>query len=348
MNYPLITALLLTSACFGFERAQPGRVFDFPRDHGSHPEFRTEWWYLTGHLDSREGLRFGFQITFFRQASEDGQSHLHLAHAALLDAATGRFLHQERLNREGWDAFASTDKLDVSNGNWTLKMEDGSMTAKATIHSDVMLDLTLRPSKPLVVFGKDGVSRKGASEQAASHYLTFPRIAVDGSIRLGAKHHMVKGEAWMDHEFSSSQLDEGQVGWDWASIQLHDGTEVMVYRMRLADGSSDPNGTTLAWIDQSGSVRHIGSTSFKWMPGELWTSTKTNASYPIRPVIEAEGRTFRLIPLQAEQELRGEITGLAYWEGACDVQDSEGKVIGRAYLELAGYCGDLGQHLRGR
>ncbi len=344
----LFSLVLLSQVCAAFEQARPGRVFEFPRDHGSHPEFRTEWWYITGHLEAGEARRFGFQITFFRQASEDGQSHLHLAHTALLDAATGRFLHQERLHREGWDAYASTETLALRNGNWTLNMVGEAMSARATIHHDALLDLTLRPAKPLVFFGKNGVSSKGASEQAASHYLTFPRLAVEGTVSLGTEKLEVKGQAWMDHEFSSSQLDEGQVGWDWASIQLNDGTEVMVYRMRLADGSSDPNGTTLAWIDKAGTVRHIGSSSFQWTPGEKWTSPKSQASYPIRPVIEAEGRTFRLVPLQPEQEIHGEVTGLSYWEGACDVWDAEGRVIGRAFLELAGYSGDLGRHLRGR
>lgn len=344
----LLLVLLFATTCFGFEAAKPGRVFEFPRDHGSHPTFRTEWWYITGHLDSDKGRRFGFQLTFFRQASDKGDGHVYLAHTALLDAKSGRFLHQERLHREGWDASAATDKLDVRNGNWTLKMNGDAMAAKATIHRDALLDLTLTPSKPLVFFGKDGVSRKGASEQAASHYLTFPRIAVKGSVRIGSEDHVVTGQAWMDHEFSSSQLDEGQVGWDWASIQLNDGTEVMVYRMRRADGSSDPNGTTLAWIDQAGTVRHIGSDAFKWTPGELWKSPHTGAAYPIRPVIVAEGKTFRLMPLQDKQELHGEVTGLAYWEGACDVLDADGKVIGRAFLELAGYSGDLTQHLRGQ
>lgn len=344
----LLLVLFVVTTCFGFEQAKPGRVFEFPRDHGSHPTFRTEWWYITGHLDSDQGRRFGFQLTFFRQATEKEDGQVYLAHTALLDVKNGRFIHQERLHREGWDAFAATDRLDVRNGNWTLRMNGGTMSAKATVHNEALLDLTLTPAKPLVFFGRDGVSRKGASEQAASHYLTFPRITVKGSVRVGSEDHAVTGQAWMDHEISSSQLDEGQVGWDWASIQLNDGTEVMVYRMRRADGSSDPNGTTLAWIDKAGAVRHIGSGSFTWTPGEPWKSPYTGTRYPIRPAIEAEGRTFRLVPLQEDQELGGEVTGLAYWEGACDVQDAQGRVIGRAFLELAGYSGDLAQHLKGK
>jgi len=150
---------------------------NFPRDHGSHPEFRTEWWYITGHLDSTAGQRFGFQVTFFRQASKDKQQ-LYLAHCALLDVRRGRIaVHEERLNREGWDATSSTTTLDVRNGNWSLKGED-AMQLAATIHAEALLQLTLQPQKPLVFFGKDGVSRSGLSPgKAASRYLTFPRLA---------------------------------------------------------------------------------------------------------------------------------------------------------------------------
>ena len=338
--------LVMVVGCRAFEQARPGRQFVFPRDHGSHPEFRTEWWYITGHLDAADGRRFGFQVTFFRQASTAAGEPLYLAHAALLDAETVAFLHEERLNRAGWDAFASTEKLDVRNGNWTLRMDGEQLLVQATVHADVSLKLRLTPAKPLVVFGKDGVSKKGASDQAASHYLTFPRLLCAGEVNSGGVKREVKGTAWMDHEISSSQLDAGQVGWDWAAIQLHDGTDVMVYRMRREDGSSDPAGTTLAWIDAKGHVRHVDSTQFQWAVDERWTSPRSKVSYPIRPVITSEGKTFRLVPLREDQELSGGVTGIAYWEGACDVQDATGKVIGRAFLELAGYAGDLGKHLK--
>ena len=331
-----------------FAVPQPGRVFEFPRDHGSHPEFRTEWWYVTGHLNAEDGTRFGFQITFFRQASTVKGEQLFLAHCALLDANGGTFLHEERLNREGWDAAASTTRLDVRNGNWSFRMEDGELRLASTIRADAQLSLSLRPSKPLVVFGTDGVSRKGSSSNAASHYLTWPRIEVRGSIRVGGRDRQVKGLAWMDHEFSSSQLAAGQVGWDWASLQLNDGREVMVYRIRRADGTSDPAGTTLAWIDKAGSVRHIDATKFTWTATRTWKSPKTKAAYPIAARIEAEGQTFVLRPLHDAQELGGEVSGLPYWEGACDVLDSRGEVIGSAFLELAGYAGDLAGHLRGK
>lgn len=332
----------------GFALPQPGRVFQFPRDHGSHPEFRTEWWYVTGHLNAPNGQRFGFQVTFFRQAATAAGEPLFLAHCALLDVGGQKFLHEERLNREGWDAASSTTALDVRNGNWSLRMNGDQLELAATIRADAQLTLTLRPGKPLVVFGTEGVSRKGTSPAAASHYLTWPRLEASGRLRVAGQTHDVTGQAWMDHEFSSSQLDEGQVGWDWASLQLNDGTEVMVYRMRRADGSSDPAGTSLAWIDKQGGVRQIGAGDFRWTATRRWTSPRTKADYPIGARIEAEGRTFELRPLRGDQELGSEVSGLPYWEGACDVLDAHGQVIGRAFLELAGYAGNLASHLKAR
>ncbi len=346
MKTSWLLLLLITTLSAAYEPARPGRVFEFPKDHGSHPEFRTEWWYITGHLDGAGGQRFGFQATFFRQAVKQSDEPLFLAHSALLDAKTGRFLHEERLNRQGWDAHSEVGRLDLRNGNWALRMDGDILHLSSTVQANAALALTLKPMKPLVMFGKDGVSRKGKSETAASHYLTFPRLECSGTVRTAEGEQSVRGQAWMDHEISSSQLDEGQVGWDWAAIQLLDGTEVMVYRMRRTDGTSDPAGTTLAWIDNAGGVRHIDSTGFSWAVDRTWESPRTKARYPIAASIKAEGKTFRLVPVADDQELGGEITGLAYWEGACDVKDAAGTVIGRAFLELAGYAGDLGKSLR--
>jgi predicted secreted hydrolase len=339
----------------GFAIPQSGRAFTFPRDHGSHPDFRTEWWYITGHLQTEQNHRFGFQATFFRQAQRgaDGVvSQMYLSHTALLDVETGKFISDERLNREGWDAEASAEKLEVRNGSWTLHSTgENLMQLECAVHADAALSLALEATKPLVIFGENGVSRKGASASAASHYLTWPRLRVTGSVRLGAKDERVVGEAWMDHEFSSSQLDEKQVGWDWASVQFKDGTELMVYRLRLADGRSDAS-SSLTFIDKGGVQSHAMRDDFEWTSLDQWKSPRTLAKYPqhVRvawpvPVGDSK-RSIELRPVAEDQELHNELSGLPYWEGACDVFDEQGKLIGQAFLELAGYAGDLARHLR--
>lgn len=344
----------------GFAVPQPGTQFHFPRDHGSHPAFALEWWYVTGHLFETNGTHHGFQATFFRRAAPReaaersvgstafGRGQVFLAHMALLDGHTGRFLHQERLNRDGWDAFARTNDLDVANGNWSLVRSpaSGVFALRGSIRAEAGFDLTLAPRKPLVVFGTNGVSRKAAEPTAASHYLTFTRLAVDGELRAGERTVAVTGEAWMDHEFSSSQLGAGQVGWDWSCIQLRDGRELMTYRLRRADGSTDPS-STLAWIDHDGRVTHSGPTDFEWQTLTQWRSPATGATYPARTVLTTrdpatgERVTFTLEPLATDQELTGALGGIPYWEGACRVLDAQGREIGRAFMELTGYAGTM-------
>ena len=348
----------------GFSVPKPGRAFEFPRDHGSHPEFSIEWWYLTGHLLEPDGIRHGFQATFFRRAAPPGpvpdapattafgDRQLYLAHMALLDGGSGTFLHQERLNRDGWDAGASTNTLDLHNGNWSLRWKTASVGAaenslvmelRGGIRSEASFRLTLVPRKPLVIFGTNGVSRKAADPAASSHYLTFSRLDVSGELILSGRQRAVRGEVWMDHEFSSSQLGAGQVGWDWAGIQLADGRELMAYRMRRSDGTQDPF-STLAWIDRQGNVRHVGPSEFEWKSEGEWKSPASGAVYPARVRLttrDPESGTKVVLwiePLLAAQELTGAIGGIAYWEGACRVRDAEGREIGSAFLEMTGYA----------
>ncbi|GAB1487718.1 lipocalin-like domain-containing protein [Opitutaceae bacterium] len=330
----------------GFAVPQPGYAFSFPRDHGAHPDFRIEWWYLTGHLRARDNRRFGVQATFFRNAAPDKSGDLHLAHMALLDVATGTFLHQERLNRTGWDATASADGLDVRNGPWSLRMTDPTterMELRGGVRAEAAFTLNLVPSKPLVRFGENGLSRKGVDPTAASYYLTFSRIAATGSLTVGIETFEVTGELWMDHEISSSQLSGGQVGWDWISVHLDGGREVMLYRLRLRDGSADP-ASTLTWVDAQGKPQVA---LFSWTVESTWTSPRTGAVYPARIKVTttdpATGRRvdFTVEPLAASQELTGELGGVPYWEGACRVLDASGREIGSAFMELTGYAKDL-------
>lgn len=340
-----VSAVPLTTA-EGFAVPQPGKVFSFPRDHGSHPEFKIEWWYLTGHLHTDTGRRFGYQATFFRSAAPDRSGQIHLAHMALTDVAAKKFHHQERLNRDGWDAGAATTTLDVRNGPWSLRFTDEPaerMTLRGGIRAEVAFDFTLVPAKPLVIFGDNGVSRKGSAPTAASYYLTFPRLRTEGALTVGAETLRVTGDTWMDHEISSSQLDQNQVGWDWVSIHFNDGRDLMFYRLRLRDGSSDP-ASSLTWIDARGRKTR---SPFTWTVLDQWKSPSTGAVYPARVRLTATdpatGRTasFTLEPLMQNQELTGSLGGIPYWEGACRVLDAEDRETGSAYMELTGYAKDL-------
>ena len=347
---PLVTAE-------GFAVPQAGYRFQFPRDHGSHPEFKLEWWYITGHLFAEDGRRFGYQATFFRSAAPDKSGQLYLAHMALLDVRSGKFYHQERLNREGWDAGAATETLDVRNGPWTLRLverdggterEGGAETSPAAermelrggIRADASFSLTLAPEKPLVIFGENGVSRKGSEPTAASYYLTFPRLKNEGTLALGGETFRVSGQSWMDHEISSSQLGVGQVGWDWVSVQLADGREIMFYRLRLEDGGSDP-ASTLTWIAKDGTLT---KSDFGWEVLDTWTSVETGGVYPVKVRLTTtdpgSGRrvTLTLEPLAKAQEITGSLGGIPYWEGACRVLSEDGREVGRAFMELTGYA----------
>lgn len=368
--------ITLSNLCFaasldseGFRYAEPGYQFSFPRDHGSHPEFKIEWWYLTGHLWNEDrSRRFGYQATFFRRGvspesarkpatpSPFGSSQVYLAHMTLLDVQTKAFVYEERINRDGWDAGAERETLHVHNGNWSLRAapspdESDQMTLSGSVRADALFHLDLKASKPKVIFGKDGISRKGKDATAASHYITYPRLDTRGTLVFRGKSFQVQGQTWMDHEISSSQLDTGQVGWDWASVQLESGQEIMVYIMRREDGRIDPF-STLAWIDETGRVTHIGPDHFTWTKSDYWTSPHSKARYPIRSELQfkhpSNGTTIhlRLVPLALDQEIQGELGGIRYWEGACDVLDSNSNSIGSAYVELTGYDGKLRETLR--
>jgi len=351
----------------GFAVPQPGVSPEFPAAHGSHPDTKIEWWYLTGHLQSANGREFGVQATFFRQANpelppavrgteadpEFGSHHLLLAHMALLDVATGRFLHQERLARPGWDAWAREGTLDLRLGPWSLRFAEfgpgehpESMQLNGSLGADARFSLRLTPAKEKVLFGVNGLSRKAAAPTAVSRYITFTRLQASGELAIGSELLAVTGSLWMDHEISSSQLGEGQVGWDWASIQFDDGRELMAYILRHADGNPDP-WSSATWIDRAGQLHAHRPGAFTWEPRRWWTSPRTGGRYPIGSRLTipdpATGdlRTFTIEPLLDAQELPGDLGGIAYWEGACRVRDEQGRIVGKAYVELTGYAASL-------
>ena len=351
----------------GFLLPREGFHPEFPRDHGAHPGFKLEWWYVTGHLTDVVGSFHGFQITFFRRATSPREhraskilfddSELHLAHTALLDVENKTFEHDERVNRRGWDADAQTDRLDIRNGNWSLRAEtpaepDSPILLEGRIRGTHQLKLRLVPTKRLAVFGENGVSKKGASKNAASYYLTYSRLRAEGHlIRSNRSVITLTGEAWMDHEISSSQLDQKQVGWDWLGIQLDDGREIMVYVLRQLDGSADP-ASKLTWVGVDGNLRAFGTDAFRLTAKGHWKSPSSGCAYPERLRLECTDpnsgsqRTFEIVPRFSAQEITSKLgRALSYWEGACEVREG-GVRKGNAYMELTGYGTPMTEVLR--
>lgn len=334
----------LASIAAEFALARPGWRYQFPRDDYSHPEFRTEWWYHTGNLRTSEGRRFGFELTFFRQAGRPalGASvweprDVWLAHLALSDIQSRRFLHTERVNRSGPGlAGASLERRLVWNGNW----EAGPGHLRA-ISNEFTIDLELQRLKPPVIHGQNGVSQKAAGEGKASHYISYTRIAARGKIELNDRLHQVAGTVWMDHEFFTHQLEEDQTGWDWFSIQLENGVEFMLVRLRRRDGSIDPNSHG-SFIPLDGRARHLLQEDFTLEPLDFWVSPETGGRYPVRWRIgvpslglDLEAKT----PFPAQELVTRGRPSLVYWEGAMDYKGVSGlsPVSGVGYLEMTGY-----------
>ncbi|MGB0416404.1 MAG: lipocalin-like domain-containing protein [Coraliomargarita sp.] len=345
----------------GYPVPQPGIVPELPRAHGAHPGYGIEWWYWVGHLKSTNGDEtFGFQSTVFRIEGAAGalrsgmqpvfgDQQLFMAHAALSDLTAGTYTHAERIFREGWQAQASTARLDLAVGGITARMIEGSELMEKTVALDdgSMLVLTLVPEKPLLAFGERGLSRKGADPVAVSWYWTYPRLRISGELIRAGQVTAVEGIGWLDHEISSSQLGSELDGWDWTAIQLDDGTEVKAYRLRTNEGGADP-WSAVYWIDVAGKTEVSYADGFTWNTVSEWESRQTGNRYPTGVRVEArhprtgEMMVYRLEPMLDAQEFVGNRAENAYWEGACRVLDETGKAIGRAYLELAGYGGNLG------
>jgi predicted secreted hydrolase len=356
---PICFLLILFSATFvaqawsaqlPYEAAQPGYTYEFPRDHFNHPAYQTEWWYYTGNVTSQDGRRFGFELTFFRQATNRGSDKnktwdvqdLYLAHAALSDLDGGKFYHAERLNRRGPGiAGARESEQKVWNGNWQVHWKDEDQHLQA-IDENFALNLDLHPEKPPVIQGENGISQKSAGPGHASHYISLTRIATTGNIELHGKSYQIRGLTWMDHEFFTSALDAAQEGWDWLAMQFDDHTELMLYHFRRKDGSGDPysSGT---YIDAQGKTMHLRAADFTLAPsGVTWKSPATHATYPIGWKIQIPklGISLDAKTALASQELTAPADrSPSYWEGAITLSGTRNAapITGLGYLELTGY-----------
>jgi len=330
---------LLGAADYPYRKALPGYRYEFPRDHFSHSEFQTEWWYYTGNLNSPDGRRFGFELTFFRQAIDRTKprttvwdvSDAWLAHLALSDIDGRQFRHWERLNRSGPGiAGASLEDRRVWNGNWSVRWTAEGQNLLA-ISDDVTLRLTFDFRKPQVIHGRNGVSQKSVGAGSASHYISFTRLLTSGTLEIAGRKFDVTGTSWMDHEFFTHQLEANQTGWDWLSLQFDDNTELMLFRLRRTDGTIDPYSAG-TFVDSQGRATHLTSKEFTATPtGRMWQV------YPIewRIQVPSKGIDVRTTTHLENQELVGKTTAsLSYWEGAIDITGSR---TGVGYLEMTGY-----------
>ncbi len=326
---------------------RPDGELTFPRDFGAHPEFRTEWWYVTGQIETADRRTLGFQVTFFRSRPALDESNpsgfapkqILFAHAALSDAEVGRLLHDQRAARAGFGlAQAGSTDTAVQIGDWSLRRDGGAYRAELRAR-DFELHLSFNPTQPVLLNGGRGISRKGPQPAQASWYYSVPHLAVSGTIVRAGRSEAVTGSAWLDHEWSTAYLAEGAVGWDWTGINLDDGGALMLFRIRTADGGSLWAGGTLRRAD--GAVTKFGPEAVEFLPLRRWRSTRTQTEYPVAMRVSAGGQTWELAPLMDDQELDSRATtGAIYWEGAVQVT-REGKRVGAGYLELTGYGGRL-------
>jgi predicted secreted hydrolase len=330
----------------GFARALAPRPFDFPADHGPHPDFRTEWWYYTGNLQTADRRHVGFQLTFFRVALAPTQAprasawatrQLYFAHFAVTDTANKRFHAFSRTARGALGvAGAEAAPFRVWMEDWTAEGAGASPRLHAS-EGDVALDLELAATKPVALQGERGLSQKGPEPGNASFYYSFTRMPARGVVRLGAETLAVSGEAWMDREWSTSGLGDDVQGWDWFAVQLEDGRELMVYLLRRRDGSLDPfSAGTLVGTD--GVTRPLGAGDVSIETLAHWTSPHTGVRYPARWRLAVPSADLRLelTPRVADQELR---VNTRYWEGAVAVTGMAGvwSIKGQGYVELVGY-----------
>ena len=326
-----------------YPQVRAGRSLVFPRDHGSHREYRTEWWYITGWLRSKQGDDLGMQITFFRNRpgiSEDNPSRfapkqLLFAHAALSDARIGRLLHDQRAAREGFGlAAASETETDVRVHDWSLKRNAAGYEARIAAR-EFDYALQILPAQPLLLQGEGGFSRKGPDSRQASYYYSLPHLEVSGSVTIKGSKIEVTGTAWLDHEWSSEALAAEAAGWDWVGLNLADGGALMAFRMRDRSGGTFWAGGTHR--DGAGRVRVLRPDEIAFTPLRRWRSPRTQADYPVAMRVRAGTIELVLEPTMDDQELDSRAsTGTIYWEGAVRARDPQ-RPAGQGYLELTGY-----------
>ncbi|MEI8292522.1 MAG: lipocalin-like domain-containing protein [bacterium] len=353
MRFPLLLSflflyLLPCAAPAQWQSAKPGWDYQFPKDHGSHPGFKTEWWYFTGNLRHTGGLEFGYQLTFFRQgildssltlpASRFVQRDVKFAHFAVSDISRKMFYHFQKLSRgafgeSGFDDGARIAWID----NWCCERTGVDEFHLKAAQDGVSIDLMMTSPRPPVIHGRGGVSQKSEGEGRASHYYSLTRLQTRGTVSIHGVDYLAEGLTWFDHEWATNQLAANQSGWDWFSMQFEEGGELMLFQIRKKEGGRDPfsSGT---FVDASGVAHKIGVEDFALSPIEWWTSPDSKGRYPVawKIKIPAHGVDVVVRARFEKQELAA--APFAYWEGSVSV---DGSHTGRGYLEMTGYAGRI-------
>ena len=343
----LTTASIAQAPGFRYPEVNPGRAFTFPADHGAHPDFRTEWWYVTGTVKTGKGKDLGFQITFFRtrprvdprNPSKFVPQQILFAHAAVSDASVGKLLHDQRAARSGFGiAQAKIGDADVRIKDWRFVRLAGGRFSARIIARGFALNLIFKPTQQPLLQGEGGYSRKGPDPKSASYYYSLPQLATTGTITRGTSTETVSGRSWLDREWSSRYLGGAAVGWDWTGLNFDDGAALMVFRIRNKDGRNVWAGGTFRRAN--GVTTTFKPVDVEFTATRLWRSKRTGATYPVVQVLTIklpEGvKRLTLTPMFADQELDARSSGLpVYWEGLVRTAS------GRGYLELTGYAAPL-------
>lgn len=335
------------AALAGPAHALQARALAFPRDRGSHPDFRIEWWYITGQAlsNSPQGRRFGFQLTFFRSrvdatqamASRFSARQLLFAHAAITDVASGKLWHDQRIARSGFGvASASEQDMAIKLRDWSLTAEGSSYSADLPT-TDFGLKLQFKETQNVLLQGRQGLSRKGPDEKQASYYYSQPQLTTSGSLQIQGQSFEVSGKAWLDHEWSQELLHPSAVGWDWIGINLDDGSALTAFRLRDKDGQAVWAGGSFR--SAQGELRIFNQGDIGFSPLRHWSSPLTQTAYPVVWRVRTPLDTYTVSAVIANQELDSRnSTGAIYWEGLSELQDSQGRRIGVGYLEMTGYA----------
>jgi len=348
--------LPLTAAAPGESRAASAvtypavrpRALVFPRDHGAHPAYRTEWWYLTGLLDTPAGM-VGIQVTFFRvrtpidPANPSGFAahQLIIAHAAIADPARGSLLKDERVARAGFGVVAAAeDDTDVRLDGWRLRRAATGAYEALIPARGFTLRLTAQPTQPVLLQGDAGFSRKGPQPQQASHYYSQPQLQLAARLERDGTVFEARGTAWFDHEWSTEVLDDTGAGWDWIGMNLDDGSALTAFQVRRRGGGAIVHAYA-SLRAAGGATRVFGGSEVRFEPLTPWNSPRTRADWPVAQRITVGSRQFETQPLMPDQELDSRAsTGAVYWEGASTLHEA-GRRVGRGYLEMTGYLAPI-------